>query len=107
MQSKFPAMCVMVPYFEPQNLDGIAGPKIAEMSGLKYQWKTDTARQHLPTLLTQRVSKMASHGGAGANTVRTSALIVRFDFLSRQYANRKYKCAISVDNHFGFTIEYY
>lgn len=99
-------MCVMVPYFEPQNLDGIAGPKIAEMSGLEYQWKTDTARQHLPTLLTQRVSKMASHGGAGANTVRTSALIVRFDFFyhgKNQIAN--IKCAISVDNSFSSTIE--
>ena len=60
-----PAMRVMVLYFEPQILYGIARPKIAAMSGLEYQWKTDTARQHLPTLLKRRVYKMASHGGAG------------------------------------------
>jgi len=60
-----PAMHVMAHYFEPQILYGIARPKIAAMSGLEYQWKTDTARQHLPTLLKRRVYKMASHGGAG------------------------------------------
>ena len=42
----------MMLYFEPQILYGMTRPtQNAEMSGLAIQWKTETARQSLPTLL--------------------------------------------------------
>jgi len=45
-------MFVMVLYFEPQILYGMTRPtKMQRCQASSYQWKADTARQSLPTLL--------------------------------------------------------
>ncbi len=64
-QSKFPAMFVMMLYFEPQILYGMTGPKIAEMSGLILSVEDRYCTAVLTHPASRRVYKMASHGGAG------------------------------------------
>lgn len=58
-------MCVMMLYFEPQILYGIACPKIAEMSGLIISVEDRYCTVALTHPAYERVYKMASHGGAG------------------------------------------
>ena len=58
----------MMLYFEPQILYGIAGPRIAEMSGLKISVEDRDRTAALTHPAKQRVYKMASHGPAGKHS---------------------------------------
>ena len=61
-------MRVMMLYFEPQILYGIACPKIAEMSGLNISVEDRDRTVALTHPAKQRVYKMASHGCAGKHS---------------------------------------
>ena len=95
----------MVLYFEPQILYGMTRPtKMQRCQASSYQWKADTARQSLPTLLYGGFIKW-HHTAVRDNQEKNSRSIERlfflitdllFNFIFIKYLHRK--CSNLSDN---------
>ena len=81
-------MFVMVLYFEPQILYGMTRPtKMQRCQASSYQWKADTARQSLPTLLYGGFIKW-HHTAVRDNQEKNSRSIERLFFYRLQFRKK-------------------